>query len=72
VQLLGLAAQQPQRNRNLLTEKRAIWLFGAMTGWFGAAYVTTHNWELLAWALLGTYGLLDVAALNEQLSRRRR
>ena len=69
--LHGLADQRPQVDRNLLTEKRAIWLFGAMTGWSGAAYVQTHNWELLAWALLGMYGLLDIAALNATVTRRR-
>jgi F0F1-type ATP synthase assembly protein I len=60
-----------RRRRKSIEEKRAIWLLGAMTGWSVSAYLHTHEWEAVAWALLGLYGLLDVRRMNLQLVRRR-
>lgn len=71
--LLALGNRRPKRpSRNLLTEKRAIWLFGALTGWASLAYVHTHEWEAACWALLGVYGLVDVKRLNRKIRSRRR
>jgi len=69
--LIGLSSRPlKRRSRKSITEKRATWLFGAMTGWCLADYMQTRHWELGAWALLGMYGLLDIAALNATVARR--
>lgn len=64
--------RRKRRSRKLIEEKRATWMLGVIAGWAMAAFLRTHEWEAGAWVLLGLYGLLDVRALNAQLTRRRR
>jgi hypothetical protein len=58
-----------RRHQRINGERRAIWLLGVLTGWSASAYLHTHEWEAVAWALLGAYGVIDVRRLN--LWRRR-
>lgn len=59
-----------RRSRKRIENLRATWAMGALTGWATAAYVFKHGgWESLIWALLGAYGLVDVARFNAKLTR---
>ena len=55
----------------MMTEERACWAMGAISGFAAAIAWAHHSWEPLPWTAFGLYGLVDVKRLNAKLRGRR-